>query len=184
MANLCTAPGAVWPRRGNLGWIVWLVLTMTALLASVPASADKGSQMPAVVPKAYTQECAACHLAYPPGMLSRASWGRIMGSLDRHYGSDASLDPAALQALSAWLNTHAHTYKRVTEASPEDRITRSPWFERKHRKIDDSVWKLPSVKSAAHCAACHTHAEQGRFGDGELRLPAGLSAAQQRAFRD
>jgi hypothetical protein len=40
------------------------------------------------------------------------------------------------------------------------------------------------VKSPAQCAACHTGAEQGDFDDDRLRLPAGLSAQQQRAWRD
>jgi len=159
--------------------------TLTLLgLASLPAQADRGREMPQNVPKSYSQECAACHLAYPPGLLPAASWQRIMKGLDRHYGTDASLEPAQVQEIGRWLDAHAGTYKRVREAPPEDRITRSAWFERKHRKVEPAVWKLPSVKSAAQCAACHTGAEQGRFDDDDLRLPAGLSAAQKRAWRD
>jgi len=159
--------------------------TLTLLgLASLPAQADRGREMPQNVPKSYSQECAACHLAYPPGLLPAASWQRIMKGLDRHYGTDASLEPAQVQEIGRWLDAHAGTYKRVREAPPEDRITRSAWFERKHRKVEPAVWKLPSVKSAAQRAACHTGAEQGRFDDDDLRLPAGLSAAQKRAWRD
>jgi hypothetical protein len=117
-------------------------------------------------------------------MLPAASWRRVMTGLDKHYGTDASLDPATVTQLSTWLQTHAGTYKRVSTEPPEDRITRSPWFERKHRQVDPAVWKLPSVKSPAQCAACHTGAEQGDFDDDRLRLPAGLSAQQQRAWRD
>ena len=162
--------------------------TLAALLlmagAQMGAHADRGREMPLNVPPAYQQECAGCHLAYPPGLLPAASWQRIMTGLERHYGTDASLEPAQVQAISRWLNAHAGTYKRVREAPPEDRITRSAWFERKHRKIEAAVWKLPSVKSAAQCAACHTGAEQGRFDDDNLRMPTGLSAVQQRAWRD
>ena len=167
-----------------LRWTLAL-LTLTLLgVASLPAHADRGREMPQNVPKSYSQECAACHLAYPPGLLPAASWQRIMNGLDRHYGSDASLEPAQVQEIGRWLDAHAGTYKRVREVPPEDRITRSAWFERKHRKVEPAVWKLPSVKSAAQCAACHTGAEQGRFDDDDLRLPAGLSAAQKRAWRD
>ena len=151
---------------------------------AVPAHADRGREMPLNVPKAYSQECAACHLAYPPGFLPAASWQRLMNGLEHHYGTDASLEPAQVQDIGRWLNAHAGTYKRVREVPPEDRITRSAWFARKHRQIDAAVWKLPSVKSAAQCAACHTGAEQGRFDDNDLRMPAGLSAAQKRAWRD
>ena len=163
--------------RRLLGVLLGLGLAATA-------QADGGRQMPADVPAAYTQECAACHLAYPPGLLPARSWGRLMGGLDRHYGTDASLDGKALQQINAWLQAHAGTYKRVVEEPPQDRITRSAWFERKHRKIDAAVWKLPSVKSAANCAACHTGAESGRYDDDNLRLPAGLEARQRRAWND
>lgn len=148
------------------------------------AHADGGRAMPRTVPPAYTQECASCHVPYPPGMLPARSWQRVMSGLDQHYGTDASLDARTAQEISAWLQTHASTYKRVTESPPQDRITRSAWFERKHREIEPSVWKLPSVKSAANCAACHVDAEQGRFDDDNLRQPAGLTPRQRWLWRD
>ncbi len=148
------------------------------------AYADGGSQLPQNVPDNYKQECAACHLGYPPGMLPAASWKRMMAGLDKHYGTNASLDAATVQQLSTWLQTHAGTYKRVAEEPPQDRITRSAWFERKHRQIEAQVWKLPSVRSAANCAACHTQAEQGRYDDDHLQFPAGLDARARRAWQD
>lgn len=162
-------------------------LLLPCCLAALPwvtAQADSGPLMPRVVPPAYTQECAACHTAYPPGMLPGASWQRLMSGLDKHFGTDASLDPATVQQLSGWLQAHAGTYKRVSGAPPEDRITRSDWFVRKHREIDPAVMTLPSVKSAANCAACHSGADQGIFNDDNLRLPAGLTPRQQRAWND
>jgi mono/diheme cytochrome c family protein len=107
-----------------------------------------------------------------------------MGGLGKHYGTDASLDEATVRQLAGWLQQHAGTYKRVTDAPPQDRITRSAWFERKHRRIDAAVWKHASVKSAANCAACHTGADQGRFNDDDLRFPAGLDARYRDAFID
>ncbi|MDO9095426.1 MAG: diheme cytochrome c [Rubrivivax sp.] len=148
------------------------------------ALADSARTMPRVVPPAYTQECASCHTAYPPGMLPAASWQRIMTGLDRHYGTDASIDPATVQQIGQWLEAYAGTYKRVAEEPPQDRITRSAWFERKHRKVEPTVWKLPSVKSAANCSACHPGADQGDYDDDKLRMPAGLSARQRWIWRD
>ena len=49
----------------------------------------------------YAQECAACHMAYPPGLLPAASWHRIMGRLERHFGSEASLDEASVREIGA-----------------------------------------------------------------------------------
>lgn len=158
----------------------WLLL---AAVAATGARADGGPRMPRAVPPAYTQECGSCHLAYPPGMLPARSWQRIMTGLENHYGSDASLDAATVRQLDTWLQAHAGSGKRVREQPPEDRITRSAWFERKHREIAPSVWKLASVKSAANCAACHGGAEQGLFDD-DLKLPAGIARGQRGPWTD
>ena len=162
-----------------------LLAAALGFAASGAAHADDGRWMPSSIPAAYTAECAACHTAYAPGMLPARSWQPIMAGLDKHYGSDASLDAATVKELSGWLQANAGTYKRTAEAPPEDRITRSAWFERKHRHVDDpAVWKLASVKSAAHCAACHTGADQGRFDDDNLKVPAGLPLRFRMAFMD
>lgn len=146
--------------------------------------ADGGRAMPASVPKAYTQECASCHTAYPPGMLPRRSWERVMSGLDKHYGTDASLDPAMVKQLSTWLVANAGTYQRVAQEPPQDRITRSAWFVRKHDEIDAAVWTHASVKSAANCAACHTRADQGVFDEEHLRIPPGLPARLRSGWDD
>lgn len=164
-----------------LASIVTVTLGCTALTT---AQADSARLLPRDMPAAYTQECAACHTAYPPGMLPAPSWNRIMNGLDKHYGTDASLDAATVKQLSTWLQTNAGTYKRVRETPPEDRITRSEWFLREHRKLDPSVWSHMSVKSAANCAACHTGADRGEYDDDNLRFPAGLDQRHRRAFMD
>jgi hypothetical protein len=156
-----------------------------ALFASsfFPAQADSKGPVVPLLPQ-YKQECAACHLAYPAGMLPAKSWAHMMGSLDKHFGTDASLDEASVREISHWLNANAGTYKRVKEAPPQDRITQSAWFIRKHRALDAPVWQLASVKSAANCAACHTQADQGNFNDSSLKFPAGLDARYRRAWAD
>ncbi|MFN3630955.1 MAG: diheme cytochrome c [Casimicrobiaceae bacterium] len=163
----------------------WL-LSLAAILflaQSGDALAGRDREMPPDVPPLYYEECGACHTAYPPSLLPSSSWRRIMGGLTSHYGVDAALDgPDATQELQTWLLRHAGTYKRVTEAPAEDRITRSAWFERKHRKIDAEVWRLPSVKTPANCDACHTDTREGRFSDHALRVPEGLSLLQRRAW--
>ena len=146
---------------------------LLAVACLAPAWADSSVQPRTALP-IYQQECAACHMAYQPGLLPAKSWTRIMGGLDKHYGSDASLDAAAVQQISRWLQLEAGTYKRVAEAPPEDRITRSAWFVSKHRKLDPQVWKHASVKSASNCAACHTGADRGDFDDDGVKMPTGL----------
>lgn len=162
-----------------------VLLAVAGATLVVPAArADSGRLMPANAPAAYATECGGCHTAYPPGLLPAASWQRVMAGLERHYGTDASLDPATVRDLSRWLQANAGTYKRVTGAPPEDRITRAAWFERKHRKVEPAVWKHASVKSAANCAACHPGADRGDFDEHGLRVPPGLSPSLLRAWND
>ena len=140
------------------------------LLAGFAARADGPSERAAPDPT-YVQECGACHTAFPPGMLPAASWQRLMGDLQRHYGSDASIDPAAQARLSAWLASNAGTYRRVSEPPPEDRLTRSAWFVRKHRELQPEVWKRKAVGSPARCEACHGDAAKWNFDEHAVRIP-------------
>jgi len=149
-----------------------LALAALALACAAAAQADAGGARVPVLPK-YQQECAACHIAYPPGMLPAASWQHLIGSLQQHYGTDASLDEASLREISGWLQVHAGTYKRVSEAPPQDRITKSAWFLRKHnaREVPPEVWTRPAVGGASNCAACHTQAADGRFSERDIKIP-------------
>lgn len=164
--------------RRHVNWTVWVLGLGLGL--SVAAHADGERQwLPAKLLPLYVQECAACHLAYPPALLPAPSWQRIMAGLSRHYGADASLEPEQVQAIGQWLQTQAGGYKKVRGAPPQDRITRSDWFLREHREVPGSVWHLPSVRSPAQCAACHSQAEQGRYGERSLRRPAGMGAQER-----
>lgn len=162
----------------------WAAAWLTGLFALACHADELPTTGRAAWPKAYVQECAACHVAYPPGRLPAASWARLMGGLDQHFGTDASLDAQDVQRLSLWLQRHADTRTPPAPPVPEDRITRTPWFERKHRQIETATWRLPGVRSAANCMACHTGADQGRYGERELRMPEGLSARQRAAWND
>jgi Dihaem cytochrome c len=144
---------------------------LLGVLLPVPARADGPIRPAAPAPAAYAQECASCHMAYPPGLLPASSWQHLMDGLSKHFGSDAALDAAPQAAISRWLQANAGTYKRVREAPPQDRITRSAWFERKHREIPATTFSRSSIKSAAQCNACHGGAEQGEFDDDNVRIP-------------
>ena len=147
---------------GLCGVAVWL--------ATMSARADERAVRPPHLP-AYTQECASCHVAYPPGMLPAASWQRLMGNLSRHFGTDASLDVPTQAALTVWLTANAGTGSRVREAPPDDRLTRSAWFVRKHREVRPDVWKRAAIGSASRCDACHADALKGDFDEHAVRIP-------------
>jgi hypothetical protein len=129
----------------------------------------RGTPPPAL--PSYKAECAACHVAFPPDMLPAASWQRLMSNLPKHFGTDASLEPALLKELSAWLSANAAPQARSAATPAEDRITRSSWFGRQHDEVPAATWKRPSVKRASNCAACHTRADQGDFNERDIRIP-------------
>jgi mono/diheme cytochrome c family protein len=149
-----------------------LCTVLAAFGLHLSASADDARSRPRATPlPAYQQECAACHLAYPAGLLPADSWQRLMGELSRHFGTDASLDAATTRAISTWLAANAGKPRRLRAAAPQDRITTSAWFTHEHDEVPRATWQLPAVKSAANCAACHTRADQGDFSEHHVRLP-------------
>lgn len=150
--------------------VLFGLLAALGLAHAALADGDEGGRRVPLLPQ-YKQECAACHVAYPPGMLPAASWKRVMNNLPQHYGTDASLDTATVKSLSTWLTANAGTYKRVREEPPQDRITRAAWFIRKHDEVAPAVWKRAAIKSAANCSACHTRADQGDFDEDAIRIP-------------
>ena len=152
---------------------LWTGLGAAAVIAwAGPASAGDHERALRVAPlPRYTQECASCHVAYPPGLLPATSWQRLMGNLPRHFGVDASLDAVTRNELSAWLAASAGSSRRAHEPPPDDRITRSAWFIREHDELPARIWKLPAVKSPSNCTACHAQAEQGGFNERDVRIP-------------
>ena len=145
--------------------------SLALLAAAGPARADGDRRQAAPLLPKYRSECAACHVAYPPGLLPAASWQHLMQDLPHHFGTDASLDAATVGELSQWLAANAGTSRRRREAPPQDRITQSAWFQREHREVAAATWKLPAVKSPSNCAACHTTADQGNFDEHQVRIP-------------
>ncbi|HSO44373.1 MAG TPA: diheme cytochrome c, partial [Rhodoferax sp.] len=134
------------------------VLAITSLTANAKYSGeDRGKPvMPAQGNAKWTAECASCHMAYPPGLLPAASWRKTMTSLDKHFGTDASLPAADTNVITDYLVKYASN--RWTSSAAPLRITEGQWFKTKHydkKEIAPAVWKRESVKSAGNCVACH-----------------------------
>jgi hypothetical protein len=146
------------------------VAAALALFAGALQAGDHGLRAAPLLP-AYQEECGTCHAPYPPGLLPAPSWQRVMGTLSRHYGTDASLDAATATQLSSWLAANAGASRRAREAPPQDRVTRSAWFGREHDEVPAATWRSAAVKSPANCGACHTQANQGDFDEHRIRIP-------------
>lgn len=153
-----------WCNIVRVGFTLSLSVGAAALISSNATAA-------ASAPASYYNECAACHIAYPPSMLPAASWNQILVQLNKHFGADASLDSATEKSIAATLIQHAAKSGRMAEAPPQDRITQSQWFNRQHREISAGVWKRTSVKSPSNCVACHADAGKGYFDEDTARIP-------------
>jgi nitrate/TMAO reductase-like tetraheme cytochrome c subunit len=146
------------------------VLSLAAL--SLPAQADNYS-----VPKhaAFEEECASCHMAFPPQMLDANSWRAVMNGLPKHFGTDASLDDKRRTAITDFLVANSGGRKTgVTvdaAGKPLLRVTETERFVRKHRKIDEATWSRASIKSRANCTACHANATAGDYEERGVRIP-------------
>jgi len=79
---------------------------LALLGVSLALTGTGNSALPQVDPT-YAKECGACHIPYPAQYLPKRSWERILGSLDKHFGENATLSPKALQPIKAYLDSHA-----------------------------------------------------------------------------
>ena len=131
-----------------------LLLGIGLALASLPAAADKQRLPP---DPTYKAECGSCHVAYPPGLLPASSWQQLMARLDKHFGSDASLEAKLHDEIGRYLAANAG--RRAAPPGAEPRITQTRWFLKEHRK------EIPAGKNPADCASCHKGADNGIYED-------------------
>jgi len=165
----------------NLGILLGALIASGAWLGT---SWGDGSQptFPPVSNQAAATECAACHMAYPPGLLPARSWTRMMRSLENHFGEDASLSLEETQAITRYLQNNAadSTYandrmRRIASGIASNaaplRFTETPYFGYLHDEVPADVWKRAKIGSRANCIACHTRAESGSFAEREIKIP-------------
>ena len=144
------------------------VVVAAAGIAVVRAD-DDGERFTATDP-VWKEECGSCHIAYPARLLPASSWKQIMSGLDRHFGSDASLDQQTADHIAAFLERNAGR-ERASRTSSTLRITDTRWFRHEHDEVSARTWKNPKVKSASNCEACHVNAANGDFNEHSIRIP-------------
>ena len=117
--------------------------------------------------RSYEAECGGCHLAYPPRLLPAASWQKLLGGLDDHFGQNAEVDAQTRATLQAFLEANAG---RDRGEAPL-RITELRSWRREHRELSAEVWQRKAVGTPANCQACHRTADQGSFDEHGVRIP-------------
>lgn len=154
-----------------------LAAAVLITVASMPAGAEDA--FPPIANTTVKTECGACHMAYQPQMLPKRSWQAIVDGLAKHFGEDASLPPAKATEALAYLIANAADaggagnkfLTGLTTAATPLRIAETPYWLRKHRKIQAETWKRASIGGKANCRACHQDAATGDYNEHRVRIP-------------
>ena len=141
----------------------------TAMLTGLCAAAvaHAGSHQYGPYPASYVEECGSCHVPYPPQRMTQAGWETQMHNLQRHYGTDASVDASVNKAILSYLVANASPKEKSAPADPTARMTKTRWFIKEHGATP------PKGQSLSNCSACHTQAEKGDYSERSLKIPAG-----------
>jgi hypothetical protein len=151
--------------------IALTLLSASNILVSNQAYAE-GNKANATPHAKWEAECGTCHIAYPARFLTAETWQRLMGSLDKHFGDNAALDPELNAEILEYLKSNAGTGGRRSAASM--RISETAWFKHAHEEVSARAWTDPAVKSPANCNICHINASRGDWSEHGVRMPAGL----------
>ncbi|WP_300827039.1 cytochrome b/b6 domain-containing protein [Helicobacter sp. UBA3407] len=115
----------------------------------------------------YKQECGSCHIAYAPFLLPKSAWDSMMSDLENHFGDDASLEEETHARIAAFLEKYAsdvvNTKFTQQKESQQIAITKTPYWEIAHRKLNPKIFTTKAIKSKANCQTCHKDAESGIF---------------------
>jgi len=162
------------------------IILITILIISAQADSYWSfSKSPDVAPSNNTlhiNECGSCHFAYQAGLLPQRSWVKIMGDLENHFDTDASLDKEEAEAILHYLIKNSAekstNYKRsrkinasIANNSTPIYISKTPYLKKKHRKIPNKYITQKEVSSISNCKACHTNAQTGSFSEDDILIP-------------
>jgi len=125
----------------------------------------------------FYNECGDCHKVYPPYMLPKRSWEKIMLGLENHRGekiTDENITKSQQASILEFLTQNAaETSKReaavkmmhsLGERRPKA-ITKTPYWRETHKNIPKSVYKQKKIKDKSNCIACHKDFEHGNLDD-------------------
>lgn len=127
----------------------------------------------------YAKECSACHSPHHPSLATAAVWSQILDRLADHFGDNATLEPAQVEHLRAYLTANAAPAwdtKAARSFVPPDpagslRITQSPGWKSIHRDIPNAAFTAKAVNGKLNCAACHADSNLGQFKPRSIAFP-------------
>ena len=176
---------SVTPSQKVFGF-VWIIASITFLLymlltPSNPLLNDANKRVDYKQEHTlFYEECSSCHTLYPPFLLPRASWAKMMDDLENHFGDDASLDKEDMLSIKSYLLTHSAEYSTKEAAfkilqSMENNvtiaITKTPYWIQRHKEIEKEIFQSKKVGKKSNCKACHNNFENGLLNDKDIKIP-------------
>lgn len=167
--------GVVW-IASSLLLLIYLLSTPSSLLI---ADANKAVEYKVENPLFY-EECKSCHTLYPPFLLPKHAWVKMMDNLEEHFGDDASLEPEDRDFIKNYLvqnsaesSTKESAYKILQSIKKTDTlsITKTPYWKKRHADIDKKIFKSQKVTKVSNCKACHINIEKGLLNDKDINIP-------------
>ena len=130
----------------------------------------------------FSTHCSKCHKNYPPFILPKASWEKLMDGLSNHFGEEILEHNISkeeqlsiktyLTSHSAENSTHKLAYKSLISLQDMRPIsaTKSLYWRETHEHLKEA-FKNPLVKDKSNCFACHRNFEYGLFDNTLIHLP-------------
>ena len=137
--------------------LITLFGVVLSLLLGTQVLAREDVWKPAQDNVTWRAECSACHVAFPPGLLTPQDWLEIMAHLDQHFGVDASMDAASASEIANYLKQNASNGRQSGSHEGLARITSSDRFVAKHRSAI-RLWQKRQINTLSDCGACHKEA--------------------------
>ena len=128
----------------------------------------------------FQEECSSCHTLYPPFLLPRASWAKIMDNLENHFGDDASLEREDMLSIKSYLlsnsaesSTKEAAFKilKTLENNDTIAITKTPYWIKRHKEIEKEIFSSKKVGKKSNCKACHGNFESALLNDKDIAIP-------------
>lgn len=125
----------------------------------------------------FYEQCGYCHSAYPPYLLPKESWRRVMGGLKNHFGEEITEENITIAEQSTikdyLIANAAETSKREAavkmvhylDIRRPKAITKTPYWRETHKDIPISAFKDSRIKKRSNCRACHLGFRYGIIDD-------------------
>jgi cytochrome b len=167
--------GVVWIATSILFLVYMLSEPKNLLIADANQPVNYQKEHPL-----FDNECRSCHTLYPPFLLPKDSWTKLMDNLENHFGDDASLDTQDTIFIKEYLvknsaesSTKEAAFKILSSIKDKNTIaiTKTPYWKKRHKEIDAAIFASKEVRAQSNCKACHRNIEQGLLNDKDIKIP-------------